>query len=104
MSDEIILEIGNAVSKKKIPRSALPSLLTDICKTGIPNEQQKILKNVYKANIPIEEIRLIVEERIDQMTNKCEKPKMGAVIGSIMKEYNHMLDGRYLTKIVEELL
>ncbi len=104
LSDEIILEVGKVVYEKKLSHSALPILLGDICKTGNPNEQQKILKNACKANIPIEEIRLIVEERIEQMTSKGEKPTKGAVIGTIMKESNHMLDGRSLTKIVEELL
>ncbi len=104
LTDEMIREVGHAARVGELTRSALPSLLEDMCGTADAKKQRGILKRYCEDHIPEEKISHIVREWIEKNRDKIEGLSRGGVIGSIMKEHDRMIDGRKVAKSVEGLL
>jgi len=102
LTEEQFEDIFSSIKKKLISKEAIPNVLEIVCKEKIPIEQA-IEKSGLKA-LTKEDLEKIVREIFERYPNLVKEKKVSALIGEVMKIARGRIDGKIISKVVEDEL
>ena len=102
LTEENFNEIFSDVNKKIISKEAIPNVLENVCKEKI-SVSQAIEKSGLKA-LDEEQLRKIIRKIFAKYPQLVKENKVSALMGEIMKETRGKIDGKTVSKVLNEEL
>ena len=104
ITEDAMVDLGVSVEKNRISRSAVTPLMVELCKEKGPKAQLDILEKAKNDYLSDDEIHPLVKKRIGSIKKAGKALSKDQIVGLIMKEHDHRLNGASVASIVEEYL
>ena len=102
LSEEHFEDLFSLVNKKQISKEAIPNVLESVCKEKI-SVNEAIEKSGLKALNEVE-LRKIIKKIFDKYPHLVKEKKISALMGEVMKETRGKIDGKTVSKVLNEEL
>jgi Glu-tRNA(Gln) amidotransferase subunit E-like FAD-binding protein len=102
LSEEHFNELFSSLDKKLISKEAIPNVLEIICKEKI-SVKEAIGKSGLKA-LSEEQLREIIRKIFAKYPQLVKEKKVSALMGEVMKETRGKIDGKTVSKVLNEEL
>ena len=102
LTEEHFENLFSLVDEKKISKEAIPNVLEIVCK-----EKVSIREAVEKSGLEAlseEELRKIIRKIFDKYPHLVKEKKISALMGEVMKEVRGAVDGKTVSKVLNEEL
>lgn len=102
LKEEHFEELFSLVNKKQISKEAIPNILESVCKEKV-SVNDAIEKSGLEALNEVE-LRKIIKKIFDKYPHLVKEKKISALMGEVMKETRGKIDGKTVSKVLNEEL
>jgi glutamyl-tRNA(Gln) amidotransferase subunit E len=102
LTEEHFEDLFSFVNKKQISKEAIPNVLEIVCKEKV-SVKEAIEKSGLEA-LSEEELRKIIKKIFEKHPHLVKEKRVSALMGEVMKETRGKIDGKTVSKVLDEEL